>query len=432
MSAESVRRRVHRLLEADSDLWAGHIVTQAIVAVILLNLTAICLESVPAIAERWRGEFLAIEIVSFAIFSIEYVLRLWTAGDMTPYRRLAPGRASLRFALSPAGVIDLVAVLPFWLAYLLPADFRVLLVLRMVRFLKLARYSPAIQSLFEALYAERRALVGCVVILMGTALFSATAMHMAEGKVQPDKLGTIPDALWWAIVTLGTIGYGDVVPITAAGRLVAAATIMASLIIMALPIGIVANSFAEQVHRRDFVVTWTMISRVPLFAGLAASEIGDIMRLLIARRVDAGDVITRRGTEADSMVFIVKGEVEVGLAKRKVRLGPGHFFGEVALLQRSRRSATSVALTRCDLLILQARDLHTLMERNEQIGAHIRAVAEERVGHAIVQAQGDITAEELVVRPTADHPNWWRSTWNDSASSRRGADPFDDGTEPEP
>jgi len=132
-------------LEADGDLWAGHIVTRTIVAAILINLTVICLESVPSLAERWRTEFLAIEIASFAIFSIEYGLRLWTAADMTPYRKLAPGRASLRFALSPAGVIDLVAVLPFWLAYVLPADFRVLLVLRIVRVLKLARYSPAIQ-----------------------------------------------------------------------------------------------------------------------------------------------------------------------------------------------------------------------------------------------------------------------------------------------
>jgi len=258
----------------------------------------------------------------------------------------------------------------------------------------------AIQSLIEALYAERRALIGCVVILMGVALFSATAMHIAEGKVQPYKLGTIPDAMWWAIVTLGTIGYGDVVPVTVAGRLVAVGTILASLIIMALPIGIIANAFTEQVHRRDFVVTWTMVSRVPMFSGLGASEIGDILRLLIARRVDAGEVIARRGAEADSMVFIVKGQVEVSLPGRKVRIGPGHFFGEVALLQRSRRSATSVALTRSDLLILQARDLHTLMERNEQIGVHIRAVAEERLGRAIVAAKGDIIAEEL-----ADHPN---------------------------
>jgi voltage-gated potassium channel len=192
-------------------------------------------------------------------------------------------------------------------------------------------------------------------------------------------------------------------PSRGVGRLVATVTILAGLIIMALPIGIIANAFAQQVHRRDFVVTWTMVSRVPLIAGLSASEVGDILKLLIARRVDAGEVIARRGAEADSMFFIVSGEVEIALGGKKVRLGPGHFFGEVALLQRSRRSATSVAIARSDLLILQARDLHTLMERNERIGWHIREIAEERLGHKIITTKGDIIAEEVSDEPIGPH-----------------------------
>jgi voltage-gated potassium channel len=393
LALESTRKRIQRVLEGD--LAAGRMVTRAIVVVILLNVAVVCLESEPAFAERWRGVFLVVEIVSFAIFTIEYALRLWTAVDRTPYRNLGPARARLRFALSVEGLVDLIAVLPFWLAYVLPVDFRMLLMLRILRFLKLARYSPAMQSLIEALYAERRALSGCIVILMGAALFSATAMHMAEGTAQPDKLGTIPQALWWAIVTLGTVGYGDVVPITSLGRFVAAATILCGLIIMALPIGIIASAFSQQVHRRDFVVTWTMVARVPLFSGLSASEVADILTLLIARRVAAGEIIARRGSEADSMFFIVEGEVEIMLAGRKMQLGPGHFFGEVALLQRSRRTGTSTALTRADLLILQARDLNALMERNAHIRSHIREVAEARLGHEIASARGDIIAEEI-------------------------------------
>jgi voltage-gated potassium channel len=130
----------------------------------------------------------------------------------------------------------------------------------MVRFFKIARYSPAMRSLLEVLYTERRALFGCLVIAMGSSVVAASLMHLAEGKVQPDKLGTIPDALWWAIVTIGTIGYGDVVPVTALGKLIATGTIFAGLVMMALPVGIIATAFAEQIHRRDFIVTWGMIS----------------------------------------------------------------------------------------------------------------------------------------------------------------------------
>jgi voltage-gated potassium channel len=98
-------------------------------------------------------------------------------------------------------------------------------------------------------------------------------MHVAERGAQPDKFGTIPDAMWWAIVTLGTIGYDDVVPITPLGRMIAAVTIFASFIMIALAVGIIASAFADEIHRRDFVVTWAMVARVPLFAGLTASEL---------------------------------------------------------------------------------------------------------------------------------------------------------------
>ena len=206
-------------------------------------------------------------------------------------------------------------MLPFWFALVLPADFRFVLVFRMVRFFKIARYSPAMRSLLDVLYRERRALFGCLVITLGTALVAAALMHLAEGKVQPDKLGTIPDALWWAIVTVGTIGYGDVVPVTALGKLIATGTIFLGLIMMALPVGIIATAFADQIHRRDFIVTWGMIARVPLFAELDAGEIADIMQLLRAQVAEAGEVIVREGDPAHSMYFIAAGEVEVALKK---------------------------------------------------------------------------------------------------------------------
>src|SRR6202008_4187347 len=207
------------------------------------------------------------------IFSLEYVVRLWTEVEHPPWRRLGAILSALHFATSPAGLIDLAAVLPFGLSLIVAADFKAFLVLRLIRFFKLTRYSPAMRSLLEALYAERRALVGCFVILCGATLIAAALMHLAEGTAQPDKFGTIPDAMWWAIVTLGTIGYGDAVPITVGGRLVAGLTIFAGFLMVALPVGIVATAFANEVHRRDFVVTWSLVARIPLFSELNATQV---------------------------------------------------------------------------------------------------------------------------------------------------------------
>jgi voltage-gated potassium channel len=254
------------------------------------------------------------------------------------------------------------------------------------------------RSLLDVLYRERRALFGSFAILLGTALVAAALMYLAERHVQPDKLGTIPDALWWAIVTLSTIGYGDVVPVTVLGKMIAIASVFLGMIMIALPVGIIATAFAEQIHRREFIVTWGMIARVPLFAELDATEISDVMELLRAQVMQAGDVIVRAGDPAHSMYFIAQGEVEIVIKGKKepLRLGVGQFFGEVAVLRRARRSATATALTRTNLLVLNAQDLHALMQRDPRIAKRINDVVEKRVGRELVSPKGDIVTEEIV------------------------------------
>jgi len=393
---KELRHRVYLVLEqgliGDSLSIA---VDRALMLLILTNLVAVALESVPELHSQYAAAFVTIELFSLVVFSIEYALRLWAAVEHGPHRHLNALRARLKYALSPSGIIDLIAVLPFWFALVLPDDLRLLVVFRIVRFFKIVRYSPAMRSLLDVLYRERRALFGCLVITLGTALVAAALMHLVEGKIQPNKLGTIPDALWWAVVTIGTVGYGDVVPITALGKLLATATIFAGLIMMALPIGIIATAFAEQIHRRDFIVTWSMIARVPLFAELDAAAISDIMELLRAQVVEADEVIVRAGDPAHSMYFIAAGEVEVALKKERIRLGVGQFFGEVAVLRRARRSATATAITRTNLLVLAAQDLHALMERSPRVAQHIKDVVEKRVGRERVSSEGDIVAEEI-------------------------------------
>jgi voltage-gated potassium channel len=354
---------------------------------------------VPGLAAHYGGVFLAIELLALVVFSAEYALRLWTAVEHPLYRHLPHAQARLRYATGSPGLIDLIAVLPFWFAWIVPPALQVLLVLRVVRFLKLGRYSPAMRSLLDALYAERRALLGCFMIMIGVALVMATLMYLAEGKAQPDKFGTIPDAMWWAIVTLGTIGYGDVVPVTPFGRILATGTIFLGLIMVALPVGIVAQAFASDIHRREFIVTWGMVARVPLFAGLDANQITEIMRLLRSQRIEAGTIVARRGEAAHSMYFVAAGEVEIDLPDRCVRLGAGHFFGEIAVLRKARRSATVRAVTRTSLLVLDARDVHILMDHEPRIAERIHETAQQHTQPEPLEPRGDLAREELI--PTA-------------------------------
>jgi voltage-gated potassium channel len=390
-----LRRHVYAVLEQGDGVDAmGRVLNRFLIALIVVTLAATVIETVPELANAHALPLNVIEWTATLVFSLEYAARLWSAAEHPLLKRGAFfGR--LRFVLSFSGLIDLAAILPFWLSVFIASDFRILLVLRLVRFFKLTRYSPAMRSLLDALYSERRALAGCFVVLLGTALIAAALMHLAERTAQPERFGTIPDALWWAIVTLGTIGYGDVVPVAALGRVLASLTIFAGLLMMALPVGIFATAFANEVHRRDFIITWGLVARIPLFRTLTASEIADVMTMLRAQKVDSGTVIARRGEPAHAMYLIADGEVEVKLRHKHLRLGTGQFFGEIAALRRTRRSATVTAVTPTRLLVLDALDLHALMDRQPALAARIEEAAREKLGHAIEAPNDDLISEEL-------------------------------------
>lgn len=311
----SWRRLTYDLLDANIQTSWDRLVHQALIWLVLVNVTAVVLQSVPSLDARYSGLFLAVEIVSVLVFTLEYGLRLWTAVEHMPYAEHSPWRARWAWAVSPSGIIDLIAILPFYVVLIEQGDLdlRALALFRLLRFLKLVRYSSGLASLAEAVYVERHALWATLVILGGLVLTMASLMYLAERTVQPDRLGTIPDAMWWAIVTLMTVGYGDVVPVTPLGKVIASITAVMGFAMLALPIGIIATAFSEVIHRRQFVVTWSLIARVPVFANLDAAAIAEIMELLDSRTVRAGEAVTRRGERADAMFFIVAGEVEVEL-----------------------------------------------------------------------------------------------------------------------
>jgi voltage-gated potassium channel len=396
-----LRDRLYELLEHSHlphSVGAGFV--YLIVSIIIIDVVAMVLSSVPELDARFGALFDAVEFGSLLVFALEYAARLWS---IVGHSLRDPARARIEYALSSLGIIDLLAFLPAAVV-LVVGDHATLVPVGMLPFLKLVRYSPALRSLLAALQAERRALFGCLVILTGAVLLFASLLYAIEHNVQPDKFGTIPQAMWWAIVTLGTVGYGDVVPVTPLGKAVAGFAIVAGFMMLALPVAIIATAFADEVRRRDFVVTWGMLARVPLFSNLGAVEISDIMRLLRAQTIEAGEVLVRRGDAATSMYFITAGEVEIELPAQRVRLSDGAFFGEIALLHRTDRSGTVTATRKTKLLALDAQDFHALIARVPALAAHIEQTAKQRLADTAELQKGDIAAEEIAqaARPDDD------------------------------
>lgn len=383
-----LRQRIHFALDYSTPNDRLSVaVHRVLVLLILLSVAAIILESVPRIAHGREELFNAIEAAAIVIFTLEYVLRVWSAPEHTPYAEMHPWLARWHFVRTPLAMIDLLSTIPLYIVLFSDTDLRVLLILRLLRFFKLARYSPGMRSLAAAIQAERNALLASGVLLFGAMLLSSSLIHLAEGHTQPEKFGTIPNSMWWAIVTLTTVGYGDTVPATLVGRIIAGFTMVTGMLMLALPIGIVATAFAEEIHRREFVVTWGMLARVPLFASLNASEIAELMQYLRAQTVPEETLIVRRGDPARCMYFIAGGAVEIEEHGASIRLDEGQFFGEVSLLRNTQRSANVRALQPTKLLLLDAADVRALMERNPEIRDSIEAVAAQR--HTERSGSGD-------------------------------------------
>ena len=288
--------------------------------------------------------------------------------------------ARLRLAATPMMVIDFIAIAPLFIELAAGVDLGVIRVLRIVRFYRLGRYVPALATISGVIAAEWRPLLGSFVLFMGLLLISGVLMYIAEGRLQPDKLGDVPSAMWWAVVTLSTVGYGDVVPVTLFGRLIAGLTMVLGIMFLALPVGIMASGFQNEIQRRDFVVSFAMVGRVPLFANLGVATIARLVGVLRARKVPAGADIVTRGEIGDGMYFIASGEVEIILPDRRIKLGNGDFFGELALLKPdARRTATVVATKSCELLKLEQRDLQSLLERHADLAETVGEIARRRL-----------------------------------------------------
>ena len=253
MAGSGLRQRVWELLDVSEDPQCGVAdwdwVDVILLVLILLNVLAVILETVQSLQLRFGTAFWAFEVFSVGVFSVEYAARIWACTADPRYRRPIIGR--LRYVSSFGGVVDLLAILPFYVSLAVPAaalDLRILRVLRLLRFarvLKLARYSDSIVRMKRVIGA-RRGDLGVALAAVGVVLILASsAIYYVEVDTQPDVFTSIPAAMWWGISALTTVGYGDITPVTPLGKFLGGIIQLLGIAIFALPAGIIAAGYEE-------------------------------------------------------------------------------------------------------------------------------------------------------------------------------------------
>ena len=248
-----LRLTIAQVLESSGQgLRLGRFLDGFLILLIIGNVVAIVLESVQEIAAAHGRLFVIIEFTSVAIFTVEYILRVWACVDKQQYKDLPIPNFQKRFRYmrSPLAVIDLLAILPTYLMLFVNFDLRFLRVFRLLRVFKLTRYSRAMQLLLQSIQEEKGALLAAFFIMSVALITASCGIYLIEHDEQPDKFGSILEAMWWAMATLTTVGYGDVVPITPLGRFFGGVITVLSMGMVAIPTGLLASSFSNQLRRR--------------------------------------------------------------------------------------------------------------------------------------------------------------------------------------
>ena len=245
------RQHLAIILEADH----GHdrtsrIFDYSIIGLIFLNVLSIILESVLSLSKDHQDFFRGFEFFSVMVFTVEYLARVWSCPDVSGGKYTDNWRGRLRYMISPMALIDLIAIAPFYFSLLIGVDLRFLRVIRLMRIFKLTRYSPAFRVLLSVLQKEAAALGAAFYVLLMLLVIASSGIYLIEQELQPEAFASIPAAMWWALATLTTVGYGDVVPITPLGKFFGGCISIIGMGMVALPAAILASGFADELRFR--------------------------------------------------------------------------------------------------------------------------------------------------------------------------------------
>ena len=249
---QKIKKRIYQIIEvATEGDSASRIFDIFIMTLIALNVVAVILETVEFLSARYIVVFRAFELCSVVIFTIEYMLRIWTCTNNEDFQKPFSGR--IRFAFTPLALVDLIAILPFYLPMFFGLDLRFVRAVRLFRIFrlfKMGRYSQALRTLGRVIKSKKEDLLITAFIVVILLIVASSLMYFIEKEAQPEAFSSIPATMWWGMATLTTVGYGDIYPVTIAGKVLGAIISILGIGMFALPTGILASAFAEEIQQR--------------------------------------------------------------------------------------------------------------------------------------------------------------------------------------
>jgi voltage-gated potassium channel len=250
MTYEKIKRKVYEIIRGDQENYISSRVFEIfIVSIIIINVILVFLDTFSGFPQETKSIFSHIELVSIVIFSIEYLLRIWTANYIYP--ELNPAKARIRYLVSFMAIVDLLAVLPFYIPFIIPVDLRVLRVIRLfriVRILKINHYTKALSNVGKVLKAKGVQLISSFFVVLILMVIASVLMFNIENEAQPTVFENAFSGLWWAVATFTTVGYGDIYPITVLGKILSSVISILGIGLVAVPTGIISAGFVEQME----------------------------------------------------------------------------------------------------------------------------------------------------------------------------------------
>jgi voltage-gated potassium channel len=248
---QSYRAKAYQLLEGHSNISVvAKSINLFLIILIITNVIAAIFESESNYHEQYLFEFALFEFISLSIFCAEYFLRLWCCVESKEYTHLSHSKARIKYVFSPIALIDLIAILPFIIAMFFSIDLRSLRLIRVLRLLKLTHYFKGFNIFISVIAKELKSITAAMMVMIFLIIIAASLMHSVEGKIQPETFGSILRSLWWSVVTMTTVGYGDVVPVTPIGKMIATVIMLIGVGLVALPAGMLAARFGEELRER--------------------------------------------------------------------------------------------------------------------------------------------------------------------------------------